>query len=121
MFAPVRRFTSIRNYSKIILNSESFDVLNPKEVSELKILDEKPKIIEKEEFIKIPKWTTVRMKKGTWKPVNKLSRESMEELKQLHKNDPIENNFEVLSKRFQISKQAIKKILKSKFEPKKIK
>jgi hypothetical protein len=117
----MRRFTPNRSYSKIILNSESFDVLNPKEVSDLKILKKQPKVIKQEEFIKIPKWTTLRMKKGTWKPINKLSRESMEELRELHKKDPVENNFSLLSKKFNISNQAIKKILKSKFDFNKIK
>lgn len=52
-----------------------------------------------------------------WRPKKRLTRYQMNHLKDLHNGSPSEWTITKLSKRFQISHSAIKRILKSKFEP----
>ena len=107
------KFYSKENKKKKINFTEfDIDILNPKDVSELKIIEKK------QEILKIPKWTKERIKKGKWEPTRKLSRNEMEELKTLSKSDPLINNFKFLSEKYKISSEAVKRILKSKFKPK---
>ena len=52
-----------------------------------------------------------------WAPARKLSREAMDGLRQLHHIDPDTFSTSVLSQRFRISPEAVRRILKSKWEP----
>jgi len=52
-----------------------------------------------------------------WSPPRKLSREAMDILRQLHRTDPETFSTPILAERFKISPEAIRRILKSKWEP----
>lgn len=52
-----------------------------------------------------------------WDPPRKLSREAMEGVRQLHKLDPEKFTTPMLAERFRISPEAIRRILRSKWEP----
>lgn len=52
-----------------------------------------------------------------WKPPRKLSRQAMDGLRELHHYDPQTFSTRVLSDRFKISPEAVRRILKSKWEP----
>ncbi len=52
-----------------------------------------------------------------WKPKKRLTRYQMDHLRELHRDFPTEWTLTKLSKRFAISHSAIKRILRSKFEP----
>ena len=52
-----------------------------------------------------------------WAPPRKLSREAMDSLRQLHKMDPQAFSTPVLADRFHISPEAVRRILKGRWEP----
>ena len=52
-----------------------------------------------------------------WAPPKKLSREAMDALRQLHRIDPHQFTTALLADRFRISPEAVRRILKSKWEP----
>lgn len=52
-----------------------------------------------------------------WSPPRKLSREAMEGLRELHRFDPEKFSTPVLSEKFRISPEAVRRILKSKWSP----
>lgn len=52
-----------------------------------------------------------------WSPPRKLSREAMDALRQLNHIDPENFNTAVLADKFKISPEAVRRILKSKWEP----
>ncbi|KAJ7512627.1 hypothetical protein B0H11DRAFT_1946587 [Mycena galericulata] len=52
-----------------------------------------------------------------WNPPRKLSREAMDGLRQLHRVDPATFTTPVLAERFRISPEAVRRILKSRWEP----
>lgn len=52
-----------------------------------------------------------------WMPPHKLSREAMEGLRQLHQFDSEKFNTPMLAEKFRISPEAVRRILKSKWEP----
>ncbi|KZT25712.1 hypothetical protein NEOLEDRAFT_1042572, partial [Neolentinus lepideus HHB14362 ss-1] len=52
-----------------------------------------------------------------WAPPRKLSREAMEALRQLHRLDPEICTVPMLAERFKISPEAVRRILRSKWEP----
>jgi len=52
-----------------------------------------------------------------WNPPRKLSREAMEGLRTLHKHDPETYTTPVLANKFKISPEAVRRILKSNWEP----
>ncbi|CDO70493.1 hypothetical protein BN946_scf184569.g36 [Trametes cinnabarina] len=52
-----------------------------------------------------------------WAPPRKISREAMDSLRELHALDPRTFSTPVLAERFRISKEAVRRILKSKWEP----
>ncbi|KXN82199.1 Required for respiratory growth protein 9, mitochondrial [Leucoagaricus sp. SymC.cos] len=52
-----------------------------------------------------------------WSPPRKLSREAMDGLRELHRYDPENFTTPVLAERFHISPEAVRRILKSKWEP----
>ncbi|KAF7346229.1 putative neugrin-like protein [Mycena sanguinolenta] len=52
-----------------------------------------------------------------WDPPRKLSREAMEGLRQLHRVDPTTFTTPVLAERFRVSPEAVRRILKSRWEP----
>jgi hypothetical protein len=52
-----------------------------------------------------------------WSPPRKLSREAMDGLRELHRFDPDTFTTPVLADRFRISPEAVRRILKSKWEP----
>ena len=52
-----------------------------------------------------------------WSPPRKLSREAMEGLRELHRFDPEKFSTPVLSEKFRISPEAVRRILKSKWAP----
>ena len=54
---------------------------------------------------------------GGWSPPKKLSRSAMDGIRELHKIDPKKFTTSVLAERFRISPEAIRRILKSKWEP----
>jgi len=53
---------------------------------------------------------------GGWAPPKRISREAMDLLRTLHKVDPIVNSVPVLAQRFKISPEAVRRVLKSRFE-----
>eukprot|EP00052_Salpingoeca_macrocollata_P005020 m.44931 g.44931 ORF g.44931 m.44931 type:complete len:177 (+) comp14610_c0_seq1:46-576(+) len=55
--------------------------------------------------------------RGRWTPVKKLSRPAMEHLRTLHATDPAVHTREKLAQTFGISVEAVRRILRSKFEP----
>ena len=52
-----------------------------------------------------------------WRPRKRLTRYEIDHLKILHRELPQENTIEKLAIKFSISQQAVRRILKSKFEP----
>lgn len=52
-----------------------------------------------------------------WSPPRKLSREAMDIVRQLHRTDPETFSTPILAERFRISPEAVRRILKSKWEP----
>ncbi|KAH6917949.1 hypothetical protein BKA70DRAFT_4873 [Coprinopsis sp. MPI-PUGE-AT-0042] len=52
-----------------------------------------------------------------WQPPRKISREAMHGLRQLHKLEPETFTTEILAEKFRISPEAVRRILKSKWEP----
>ncbi|KAJ4390529.1 Required for respiratory growth protein 9 mitochondrial [Neurospora sp. IMI 360204] len=52
-----------------------------------------------------------------WKPLKKLSPDALEGIRALHKQFPDEYTTEVLSNKFQVSPEAIRRILRSKWRP----
>ncbi|KAF5310519.1 hypothetical protein D9619_008014 [Psilocybe cf. subviscida] len=52
-----------------------------------------------------------------WSPPKKLSREAMDALRQLHRADPGQFTTALLAEKFRISPEAVRRILKSKWEP----
>ncbi|EAU89365.1 hypothetical protein CC1G_11061 [Coprinopsis cinerea okayama7 len=54
-----------------------------------------------------------------WAPTHKISREAMHSLRQLNKLDPEKFTTQVLAEKFSISPEAVRRILKSKWEPSK--
>ncbi|KAI0631075.1 hypothetical protein C8Q77DRAFT_182090 [Trametes polyzona] len=52
-----------------------------------------------------------------WAPPRKISREAMDSLRMLHSLDPVRFSTPVLADKFRISKEAVRRILKSKWEP----
>ncbi|KAF9467868.1 hypothetical protein BDZ94DRAFT_1247929 [Collybia nuda] len=56
---------------------------------------------------------------GGWSPPRKLSREAMEGVRQLHRLDPEKFTTPMLALQFKISPEAVRRILKSKWEPSK--
>jgi len=52
-----------------------------------------------------------------WLPPRKLSREAMDSLRQLHRANPEQFNVAMLSQQFKISPEAVRRILKSRWEP----
>lgn len=52
-----------------------------------------------------------------WAPPRKLSREAMVAMRHLHQADPAAFSTPVLAEKFHISKEAVRRILKSKWEP----
>ncbi|GLB42332.1 putative neugrin [Lyophyllum shimeji] len=52
-----------------------------------------------------------------WAPPRKLSREAMEGVRQMHRLDPEKFTTPVLAEKFKISPEAVRRILKSKWEP----
>ncbi|OCH86813.1 hypothetical protein OBBRIDRAFT_796830 [Obba rivulosa] len=52
-----------------------------------------------------------------WAPPRRLSREAMEGLRQLHKMDPEQYTTPVLASKFRISPEAVRRILKSNWQP----
>ena len=51
--------------------------------------------------------------RGGWNPLKKLSPEAMEGVRALHAKDPVEFSTPKLAERFEISPEAIRRILKS--------
>ncbi|EGG24854.1 neugrin domain-containing protein [Cavenderia fasciculata] len=56
-------------------------------------------------------------KYGNWDPKRKLSRDDMNQVKQLHKQDPDIHTIDELSKQFKVSASSIYRIIRSKWEP----
>ncbi|KYQ89724.1 neugrin domain-containing protein [Tieghemostelium lacteum] len=54
---------------------------------------------------------------GKWEPKVKLSRKEMDELRGFHKSDPYVYTYENLSKYYGIAKEAVHRILTSKYQP----
>ncbi|KAI0763124.1 hypothetical protein BD413DRAFT_484514 [Trametes elegans] len=52
-----------------------------------------------------------------WQPPRKVSREAMDSMRHLHQLDPQRFALPVLAEKFRISKEAVRRILKSKWEP----
>lgn len=52
-----------------------------------------------------------------WSPPRKLSREAMDGLRSLHAHDPETFTTPILAEKFRISPEAVRRILKSKWEP----
>ena len=52
-----------------------------------------------------------------WAPPRKLSREAMDAVRQLHRLDPEKFNTPMIADKFKISPEAVRRILKSKWEP----
>lgn len=54
-----------------------------------------------------------------WDPPRKISREAMDGLRTLHAHDPVTFSTPILAEKFRISPEAVRRILKSKWVPKK--
>ena len=54
-----------------------------------------------------------------WNPPRKLSREAMEGLRQLYRIDPVKFDTPTLAEKFKISPEAVRRILRSRWEPSK--
>ncbi|KAI0819948.1 hypothetical protein BC628DRAFT_1400169 [Trametes gibbosa] len=52
-----------------------------------------------------------------WAPPRKISREAMDSVRSLHAIDPARFSTPILAEKFHISKEAVRRILKSKWEP----
>ncbi|GAA5943311.1 mitochondrial ribosome assembly protein RRG9 [Sporobolomyces koalae] len=51
-----------------------------------------------------------------WNPPKRISREAMDLVKTLHRVDPVTHSIPVLSERFKLSPEAVRRVLKSRFE-----
>ncbi|KAG6820269.1 hypothetical protein H0H93_003099 [Arthromyces matolae] len=54
---------------------------------------------------------------GGWNPPRKVSREAMQGIRQMHRLEPEKFSTPVLAEKFKISPEAVRRILKSKWEP----
>ncbi|KAK8183918.1 hypothetical protein BC567DRAFT_150490, partial [Phyllosticta citribraziliensis] len=54
---------------------------------------------------------------ASWRPAKRVSPDAVLGIRELHKSDPATFNTEILADRFKISKEAVRRILKSKFQP----
>ncbi|KAG6884384.1 hypothetical protein C0993_011676 [Termitomyces sp. T159_Od127] len=54
---------------------------------------------------------------GGWNPPHKVSREAMEGIRQMHRLDPEKFSTPLLAEKFKISPEAVRRILKSRWEP----
>lgn len=70
-----------------------------------------------DEYLKHRQRMKERFPEG-WNPSRKLSREAMDGLRVLHTHDPATFSTPVLAERFRISPEAVRRILKSKWVPK---
>ncbi|KAG5351372.1 Putative neugrin-like protein [Termitomyces sp. J132] len=52
-----------------------------------------------------------------WNPPHKVSREAMEGIRQMHRLDPEKFSTPILAEKFKISPEAVRRILKSRWEP----
>ena len=52
-----------------------------------------------------------------WNPPRKVTREAMEGIRQMHRLDPATFTTPVLAEKFRISPEAVRRILKSRWEP----
>lgn len=68
------------------------------------------------EFLKHRQRMKERFPEG-WNPPRKLSREAMDGLRVLHKHDPVTFSTSVLAERFKVSPEAVRRILRSKWQP----
>ncbi|EFA81621.1 neugrin domain-containing protein [Heterostelium album PN500] len=59
----------------------------------------------------------IKEKYGNWEPIKKLSRDQMSEIKRLHKEDPDIHTVESLVTQYRVSKEAIKRIIRSNWTP----
>jgi hypothetical protein len=87
-------------------------LLKPRDVKKIKApsIPQEPGAIS-DPIAKIPSWTKRRIEKGKWEPRNRLSREQMKELRELATS----TNVLALCLKFGISREAVNRILKSKF------
>ncbi|KAK7518746.1 hypothetical protein IWZ03DRAFT_286713, partial [Phyllosticta citriasiana] len=54
---------------------------------------------------------------ASWRPAKRVSPDAVIGIRELHKTDPQAFNTSVLANRFKISSEAVRRILKSKFQP----
>ena len=52
-----------------------------------------------------------------WAPRKRLSPDALDGIRMLHKQDPLKNSTDALSTQFQVSPEAMRRILKSKWKP----
>ncbi|ORY96186.1 hypothetical protein BCR43DRAFT_491228 [Syncephalastrum racemosum] len=78
------------------------------------------KLISQRSVISAPKCVRSIMTQpegSTWMPKKRISRPAMDRLRALHAEDPEEHTYEKLADSFQISHEAVRRILKSRFRP----
>ncbi|KAG7448777.1 uncharacterized protein BT62DRAFT_965360 [Guyanagaster necrorhizus] len=97
--------------------SEDNDVVNRVRASTPPVHRRKPpKEATPEEYIRHRKAMRKRFPDG-WNPPRKISREAMDGLRELHQFDRAKFNTEVLADKFKISPDAVRRILKGRWEP----
>ncbi|KAK0192809.1 hypothetical protein F5146DRAFT_873895, partial [Armillaria mellea] len=97
--------------------TEDNDVVNRVRASTPPIHRRKPsKVATPEEYARHRKTMKQRFPEG-WNPPRKISREAMDGLRELHQFDPGKFCTTVLADKFKISPDAVRRILKGRWEP----
>lgn len=101
-------------------NSPRIQTYSTKKDKSEEVFKTKIKQKEKETLQNLPEWTkrdeTIRKRYGEWKPTHKLSRQQIQDIRNIKDKMPHMKTIE-LSNHFKISPEAIRRILKSSWVP----
>ncbi|KAK2464565.1 hypothetical protein APHAL10511_003423 [Amanita phalloides] len=97
--------------------TEDNDIVNGARVDAPPPHDRKPPLSPTPYEYKTHRETLQKRFPAGWSPPKKLSREAMDGLRQLHRFDPETFTTPVLAEKFRVSPEAVRRILKSKWEP----
>ncbi len=97
--------------------SEDNDIVNGLRPGTPPIHERKPPSSPTPHEYKAHRETLQKLFPSGWSPPKKLSRQAMDGLRHLHRFDPQTFSSPVLAEKFKISPEAVRRILKSKWEP----
>jgi len=97
--------------------SEDNDIVNGLRPGTPPIHERKPPSAPTPHEYKAHRQTLQKLFPSGWSPPKKLSRQAMDGLRHLHRFDPHTFTSPILAEKFKISPEAVRRILKSKWEP----